>query len=336
MSTRVAINGFGRIGRNFLRAAVQQGADFDLVAINDLTDTKTLSHLLRRDTVAGLFDAEVSYDDNSITVNGDKIAVYSEADPKNLPWAELNVDVVIESTGRFTSVEDASAHTAAGAKKVIISAPAKGGAPMFVVGVNENTYDPEQHDIVSNASCTTNCLAPLAKVFNDVFGIEQGFMMTAHAYTADQRLQDLPHSDLRRARAAAANIVPTSTGAAAAIGSVIPELDGKLDGSSYRVPIPVGSIVDLTLIAKRDDLTVSEINAAYEKAAGEGPLKGILEYTDEPLVSSDIVHNPHPSIFDSELTAVQGKLVKVSAWYDNEWGYSNQLVELTKFIGGKL
>ncbi|MBT1035663.1 type I glyceraldehyde-3-phosphate dehydrogenase [Canibacter sp. lx-45] len=336
MSTRVAINGFGRIGRNYMRALVEQNVNLEVVAVNDLTDTKTLAHLLRRDTVGGLFNAEISHDDNSITVNNKKIKVCSEADPKNLPWGELNIDIVIESTGRFTTVEGAGAHLTAGAKKVIISAPAKGGAPMFVVGVNEDSYDPEKHDIVSNASCTTNCLAPLAHVFNENFGIKQGFMMTAHAYTADQRLQDLPHSDLRRARAAAANIVPTSTGAAAAIGAVIPELDGKLDGSSYRVPIPVGSIVDLTLIAERDDLTAAEINDAYRKASQSGRLQGILEYSEEPLVSSDIVHNPHPSIFDSGLTAVQGSLVKVSAWYDNEWGYSNQLVTLTSYISERL
>lgn len=335
MGTRIAINGFGRIGRNFIRAAAQQGIKFDLVAINDLTDTATLAHLLRRDTVGGKFDAEITHDANSITVNGDKIQVLSERDPANLPWGKLGVDIVLECTGIFTDADKAQMHLQAGAKKVIVSAPSK-GAPMFVMGVNEEKYDPQTQHVLSNASCTTNCLAPLAKVFNDAFGIEQGFMMTAHAYTADQRLQDAPHRDLRRARAAAENIVPTSTGAAKAIGKVIPELDGKLDGSSYRVPVPVGSIVDLNLIAKRDDLTVTEINAAYQEAAAAGRLAGVLYYSEEPLVSSDIVQDSYPSIFDSGLTAVQGRLVKVSAWYDNEWGYSNQLVRFAKFVGDKI
>lgn len=336
MGTRIAINGFGRIGRNFIRASVERGLDFDFVAINDLTDTATLAHLLRRDTVGGKFDATVTNDDNSITVNGDRIAVYSETDPANLPWGELGVDIVIESTGKFTEVSAAAAHLAAGAKKVIISAPAKGEAPMFVMGVNNDKYNPETDHIISGASCTTNCLAPLAKVFNDAFGIEEGFMMTVHAYTADQRLQDAPHSDLRRARAAAENIVPTSTGAARAIGKVIPELDGKLDGSSYRVPVPVGSIVDLNIVTKTQGLTVEQINAAYRAAAESGELAGILQYSEEPLVSSDIVQDPHPSIFDSALTAVQDTLVRVSAWYDNEWGYTCQLVKLTEFVAGKL
>lgn len=335
MGTRIAINGFGRIGRNFIRAAAQQGIKFDIVAINDLTDTATLAHLLRRDTVGGKFDAEITHDANSITVNGDKIQVLSEHDPANLPWGKLGVDIVLECTGIFTDADKAQMHLQAGAKKVIVSAPSK-GAPMFVMGVNEEKYDPQTQHVLSNASCTTNCLAPLAKVFNDAFGIEQGFMMTAHAYTADQRLQDAPHRDLRRARAAAENIVPTSTGAAKAIGKVIPELDGKLDGSSYRVPVPVGSIVDLNLIAKRDDLTVAEINAAYQEAAAAGRLAGVLYYSEEPLVSSDIVQDSYPSIFDSGLTAVQGRLVKVSAWYDNEWGYSNQLVRFAKFVGDKI
>lgn len=336
MGTRIAINGFGRIGRNFIRASVERGLDFDFVAINDLTDTATLAHLLRRDTVGGKFDATVTNDDNSITVNGDRIAVYSETDPANLPWGELGVDIVIESTGKFTEVSKAAAHLAAGAKKVIISAPAKGEAPMFVMGVNNDKYNPETDHIISGASCTTNCLAPLAKVFNDAFGIEEGFMMTAHAYTADQRLQDAPHSDLRRARAAAENIVPTSTGAARAIGKVIPELDGKLDGSSYRVPVPVGSIVDHNIVTKTPNLTVEKINDAYRAAAESGPLAGILQYSEEPLVSSDIVQDPHPSIFDSELTAVQNQLVRVSAWYDNAWGYTWQLVKLTEFVAAKL
>ncbi len=336
LGTRIAINGFGRIGRNFVRAAVERGLDFDIVAVNDLTDTATLAHLLRRDTVAGRFNAEVTHDEDSITVNGDRIKVLSEKEPAKLPWGELDVDIVIESTGRFTEYDAAKQHLDAGAKKVVISAPGKAGVPMFVVGVNEEEYDAETQHVISAASCTTNCLAPIAKVFNDEFGIEQGFMMTAHAYTADQRLQDAPHSDLRRARAAAENIVPTSTGAAKAIGKVIPELDGRLDGSSYRVPVPVASIVDLNIIAKRDDLTVDEINAAFQRAASQGRLKGILAYSEEPLVSSDIVGDPHPSVFDSGLTAVSGKLVKISSWYDNEWGYTNQLVSFTKLVGEKL
>lgn len=335
MGTHIAINGFGRIGRNFIRAAASQGIDFDIVAINDLTDTATLAHLLRRDTVGGLFDAQISYDDNSITVNGDRIQVLREADPANLSWAELGVDIVIEATGKFTDADKAQVHIAAGAKKVIVSAPSK-GAPMFVMGVNEDAYDAATQHVISNASCTTNCLAPLAQVFHENFGIEQGFMLTTHAYTADQRLQDSPHRDLRRARAAAENIVPTSTGAARAIGKVIPALDGKLDGASYRVPVPVGSIVDLTLITKRDDLTVAQINDAYKRAAASGRLAGVLYYSEEPLVSSDIVQDPYPAIFDSGLTSVQGNLVKISAWYDNEWGYSNQLVRFTKYVGDKL
>ncbi|MGO3733710.1 MAG: type I glyceraldehyde-3-phosphate dehydrogenase [Canibacter sp.] len=335
MGTRIAINGFGRIGREFVRASMDRGSDFEIVAVNDLTDTRTLAHLLKYDTVAGILDAEILHDEDSITVNGNDILVYSQTDPSKLPWNELNIDVVIESTGHFTEANAARAHIEAGAKKVIISAPAKGDAPMFVMGVNEDSYDADRHDVISNASCTTNCLAPLAQVFHDAFGIEHGFMMTAHAYTADQRLQDSPHADLRRARAAAENIVPTSTGAARAIGKVIPELDGKLDGTSYRVPIPVGSIVDLNIVT-REGLTVDEVNEAYRKAAESGRLAGVLQYNEEPIVSSDIVHNPHPSIFDAELTAVNGPLVKVSAWYDNEWGYSQQLVTLTEYISDRL
>lgn len=333
MGTRIAINGFGRIGRNYVRAALSKGADLDLVAVNDLTDTATLAHLLKYDSVTGILDAEVSHDEKSITVNGDTFQVLSERDPAALPWAELGVDIVIESTGRFTKVEAAEAHRTAGAKKVIVSAPA-GNAPTFVMGVNHTSYDPETQHVISNASCTTNCLAPVAGVFNQAFGIERGFMMTAHAYTADQVLQDSPHPDLRRARAAALNIVPTSTGAAKAIGLVLPELAGKLDGSSYRVPIPTGSVVDLTLTT-RDGLTVDEVNAAFRDAAA-GDLAGYLQYSEDPLVSSDIVHNPHSAIFDAGLTNVSGNLVKVSAWYDNEWGYSNRLVDLTSFVAEKL
>ncbi|MFT4218955.1 MAG: type I glyceraldehyde-3-phosphate dehydrogenase [Microbacterium sp.] len=336
MTVKIGINGFGRIGRNYLRASLAQGADIDIVAVNDLTDNKTLAHLLTYDSVGGVLDADVSYDADSITVNGKKIKVFEERDPANLPWGELGVEIVIESTGRFTKAEDARKHVAAGAKKVLVSAPASGDDATIVMGVNEEVYDAANDVIISNASCTTNCLAPLAKVFNDAFGIERGFMMTAHAYTADQNLQDGPHSDLRRARGAALNIVPASTGAAKAIGLVLPELNGKLSGSSYRVPIPTGSIVDLTIITPSEGLTAEQINAAYKAAAAEGRLSGILQYTDAPIVSSDIVQNPHSSIFDAELTNVSGNLVKVSAWYDNEWGYSNRLVDLTEYVGARL
>jgi glyceraldehyde 3-phosphate dehydrogenase len=336
VSVKVGINGFGRIGRNYLRAALAQGSDIEIVAVNDLTDNAALAHLLKYDSVGGVLAHDVSHDGDSITVGGHRIRVFEERDPANLPWGELGVDIVIESTGRFTKAEDAKKHIAGGAKKVLISAPATGDDATIVMGVNEETYDPKNHVIISNASCTTNCLAPLAKVFNDAFGIERGFMMTAHAYTADQNLQDGPHSDLRRARGAAINIVPASTGAAKAIGLVLPELQGKLSGSSYRVPVPTGSIVDLTIITPTEGLTAEKINAAYKAAAAEGRLKGYLEYTEDPIVSSDIQLNPHSSIFDSELTNVSGNLVKVSAWYDNEWGYSNRLVDLTEFVGARL
>lgn len=336
MSVKIGINGFGRIGRNYLRAALAKGSDLEIVAVNDLTDNKALAHLLKYDSTGGVLDASVELDGDNIVVNGKAIKVLEDRDPANLGWGDLGVDIVIESTGRFTKAVDAKKHLEAGAKKVIISAPASGEDGTFVLGVNEELYDPANHNIISNASCTTNCLAPLAKVFNDNFGIERGFMMTAHAYTADQNLQDGPHSDLRRARAAAMNIVPASTGAAKAIGLVLPELQGKLSGSSYRVPVPVGSIVDLTLVTGRDDLTVEEINAAYKAAAAEGRLAGILQYTEDPIVSSDIQGNAHSSIFDSELTNVSGNLVKVSSWYDNEWGYSNRLVDLTEFVAERL
>ncbi|MDO8382524.1 MAG: type I glyceraldehyde-3-phosphate dehydrogenase [Microbacterium sp.] len=336
MSVKIGINGFGRIGRNYLRAALAQGADLEIVAVNDLTDNKSLAHLLKYDSVGGVLTEDVTYDADSITVGGKKIRVFEERDPANLPWGELGVDIVIESTGRFTKAEDAKKHIAGGAKKVLISAPATGDDATIVMGVNEETYNPETDVIISNASCTTNCLAPLAKVFNDAFGIERGFMMTAHAYTADQNLQDGPHSDLRRARGAAINIVPASTGAAKAIGLVLPELQGKLSGSSYRVPVPTGSIVDLTIVTPTEGLTVDQINAVYKTAAADGRLKGILEYTEDPIVSSDIQGNPHSSIFDAELTNVSGNLVKVSSWYDNEWGYSNRLVDLTEYVGERL
>jgi len=335
MAIRVGINGFGRIGRNYLRAELAKGTDLEIVAVNDLSDPASLAHLLKYDSVTGRLNQEVRVDGQNIIVGGNVIKVLAERDPANLPWGELNVDIVIESTGRFTDAEKAQAHITAGAKKVIISAPATGDAATFVIGVNEHEYDAAKHHIISNASCTTNCLAPLAKVFNDKFGIENGLMTTIHAYTADQNLQDGPHGDLRRARAAAINIVPSSTGAAKAIGLVLPELKGKLDGFALRVPVPTGSITDLTLVSKVD-VTVDEIKAAYKAAAASGPLKGILAYTEDEIVSSDIVTDPHSSIFDSGLVKVIGRTVKLSSWYDNEWGYSNRLVELTELVASKL
>ncbi|HWM33966.1 MAG TPA: type I glyceraldehyde-3-phosphate dehydrogenase [Pseudolysinimonas sp.] len=335
MTVKVGINGFGRIGRNFFRAALAKGSDLEIVAVNDLTDNQTLAHLLKYDSITGRLDGDVSFDETQIIVNGKAIKVFEERDPANLPWGELGVDIVIESTGRFTKSEDARKHITAGAKKVIVSAPASGAdVATLVLGVNEGSYDPSAHDIISNASCTTNCLAPLAKVFMDEFGIERGLMTTVHAYTADQNLQDGPHDDLRRARAAAANIIPTSTGAAKALGLVIPELVGKLDGYALRVPVITGSITDLTVQASKP-VTVEAVNAAYKKAA-EGPLKGILKYTEDEIVSSDIAGDPHSSIFDAKLTKVIGDQVKVASWYDNEWGYSNRLVDITEYVAGKL
>jgi glyceraldehyde 3-phosphate dehydrogenase len=334
MTVKVAINGFGRIGRNFLRAVLASNSDLEVVAANDLTDNKTLAHLLKFDSVLGRLDAEVSYDDSSITVDGKRIITSAERDPELLPWAELGIDIVIEATGRFTDEEGSRKHLAAGAKKVIITAPASGAEATFVMGVNEQTYDPKVHNIISNASCTTNCLAPLVKVFHDAFGVESGLMTTIHAYTADQNLQDAPHRDLRRARAAAVNLVPTSTGAAKAIGLVVPELDGKLDGFAVRVPIPVGSITDLTVISSRE-VTAEEIKAVY-KAAAEGPLAGILKYSEDELVSSDIVTDPHSAIFDAGLLRVMGNQVKLSAWYDNEWGYSCRLVDLAEYVAARI
>lgn len=334
MTIRVGINGFGRIGRNFFRAILSSGADIQVVGVNDLTDNKTLAHLLKYDSVLGRLGAEVSYDDDSITVAGQKIRALAERDPANLPWGELGADIVIESTGFFTDAEKAKAHIAAGAKKVIISAPAKNEDATFVVGVNADQYDAAAHTVISNASCTTNCLAPLAKVLDEAFGIERGLMTTIHAYTGDQNLQDGPHSDLRRARAAAINIVPTSTGAAKAVSLVLPQLKGKLDGYALRVPVPTGSATDLTFTAGRE-VTVEEVNAAV-KAAAEGPLKGILAYTEDDIVSSDIVTDPASSIFDAKLTKVIGDQIKVVSWYDNEWGYSNRLVDLTVIVGEKL
>ncbi|TFD38816.1 type I glyceraldehyde-3-phosphate dehydrogenase [Cryobacterium sp. TMT1-19] len=334
MSVKIGINGFGRIGRNYFRAVLAQGSDIEIVAVNDLTVAKTLAHLLKYDSITGRLPATVEVDGDTILVNGKPIKVLAERDPANLPWAALGVDIVIESTGRFTKAEDARKHITAGAKKVIVSAPASGDAATIVMGVNEADYDPAKFDIISNASCTTNCLAPLAKVFNDNFGIKHGLMTTIHAYTADQNLQDGPHSDLRRARAAALNIIPTSTGAAKALGLVLPELKGKLDGFALRVPVPTGSITDLTVVAERP-VTVEAIKAAY-KAAAEGPLKGILMYTEDEIVSSDIVTDPHSSIFDAGLLRVIGDQVKLSAWYDNEWGFSNRMVDLTALVAKSL
>ena len=334
MTVRVGINGFGRIGRNFFRAIKERGSDIEVVAVNDLTDNHTLAHLLKYDSVLGRLGADVEYDDESITVDGKKIIVTAERDPKDLKWGEQNVDIVIESTGFFTDAEAAKAHLDAGAKKVIISAPAKNEDATFVVGVNHTDYDPAKHNIISNASCTTNCLAPLAKALNDGLGIEKGLMTTIHAYTGDQRLHDAPHRDLRRARAAAVNIVPTSTGAAKAVSLVLPELKGKLDGFAMRVPVITGSATDLTFTAPRE-ATVEEVNKIVKEAAA-GELKGVLSYSEEPLVSTDIVTDPHPSIFDAGLTKVIGDQVKVVSWYDNEWGYSNQLVNLTEYVGERL
>jgi glyceraldehyde 3-phosphate dehydrogenase len=331
---KIGINGFGRIGRNYFRAALAQGSELDVVAVNDLTDPKTLAHLLKYDSILGTLNADVSVDGDSIVVDGKRIKVLADRDPANLPWGELGVEIVIESTGFFTNADKAKAHIAAGAKKVIISAPATNEDATFVIGVNHTQYDPANHHIISNASCTTNSLAPLAKVFNDAFGIERGLMTTVHAYTADQNLQDGPHSDLRRARAAALSIIPTSSGAAKAIGLVLPELNGKLDGYALRVPTPTGSITDLTLTSSKP-VTVNEIKAAY-KAAADGPLKGILQYTEDEIVSRDIVGNPHSSIFDAGLTRVLGDQVKISAWYDNEWGFSNRMVDLTEYVAERL
>lgn len=335
MTTRVGINGFGRIGRNFFRAALEQGADIEVVAVNDLTDNKTLAHLLKFDSITGRLDAEVTYDEESISVDGHRIVALEERDPAKLPWGELGVDVVVESTGFFTDGEKAKAHIDGGAKKVVISAPAKNVDGTFVIGVNDDQYDPATQNIVSNASCTTNCLAPLAKVLDDAFGIERGLMVTVHAYTGDQRLHDAPHKDLRRARAAALNIVPTSTGAARAVALVLPQLKGKLDGYAMRVPVPTGSVVDLTFEPKKAGVTAEDVNAAA-KAASTGDFAHVFKYSEDDLVSTDIVGDPHSSIFDSQLTKVIDNMVKVVSWYDNEWGYSNRLVELTALVGSKL
>ncbi|MBB2987747.1 type I glyceraldehyde-3-phosphate dehydrogenase [Terracoccus luteus] len=334
MTVRVGINGFGRIGRNFFRAVVASGADIEVVATNDLMDNKTLAHLLKYDSILGRFPGEVTYDDTSIVVDGKAIRVFEERDPANIDWTGVGADVVVESTGFFTDAQKAKAHIDGGAKKVIISAPAKNEDITIVMGVNDSLYDPAQHTIISNASCTTNCLAPMAKVLHDEFGIVKGLMTTIHAYTQDQNLQDAPHKDLRRARAAALNIVPTTTGAAKAVSLVLPELKGRLDGYALRVPVPTGSATDLTFEAGRET-TVEEVNAAV-KAAAEGPLKGYLVYTEDEIVSKDIETDPASCIFDAGLTKVIGNQVKVVGWYDNEWGYSNRLVDLVKLVGAKL
>ena len=326
-TTRVGINGFGRIGRNFFRAKVRKGADIDVVAINDLADAATMAHLLEYDSVLGRLEGGAGAGDGTITAAGEEFKVLSERDPKNLPWGDLGVDVVLESTGFFTKRDQAQLHIDAGAPKVVISAPASDPDVTIALGVNDDAYDRDAHRIISNASCTTNCLAPLAKVLNDAFTIEQGFMTTIHAYTNDQRILDLPHEDLRRARAAAINLIPTSTGAARAIGLVIPELQGKVDGMAIRAPIPTGSIVDLVARVGRET-TVDEVNEAYRAAAETDALDGILQYSEDPLVSTDIQNSPYSCIFDSGLTMVSGNVVKVFGWYDNEWGYSCRLVDL--------
>ena len=331
---RVGINGFGRIGRNFFRAAFTQKADIEVVGINDLTDVKTLAHLLKYDSILGRFEATVTHTDNSITVNGKTIRIFAEKDPANLPWSEVKADIVIESTGFFTKAADAKKHIAGGAKKVIISAPATDEDVTIVMGVNHDKYDPTNQNIISNASCTTNCLAPMAKVLDEEFGIVRGLMTTIHAYTNDQAILDQPHKDLRRARAAAVSIIPTSTGAAKAISLVLPNLKGKLDGYALRVPVPTGSATDLTVELSKE-VSATDINAAIKKAS-EGSLKGYLSYTEDPIVSADIVTDPSSCIFDAGLTKAIGTTVKVVGWYDNEWGYSNRLVDLVGFVGKKL
>ena len=335
MAIKVGINGFGRIGRNFFRAAKERGADFDLVAVNDITDAPTLAHLLKYDSVLGNLDSEIKATDEGISVDGAEFRVLAERDPGNLPWKELGVDLVIESTGLFTNREKAELHLSAGAKKVIISAPAKGEDITLVMGVNDGEYDPNEHHVISNASCTTNSVVPMSKVLRDSFGIDRALMTTIHAYTNDQSILDLPHKDLRRARAAAVNIIPTSTGAAKATSLAIPELKGRMDGMAMRVPVPDGSVTDLVAILERD-VTVDEVNEAFRTAASDGPLAPYLRYTEDPIVSSDIVGDPHSCIFDAQSTMAMGNLVKVVGWYDNEWGYSNRLVDLARLVGSTL
>ncbi len=334
MTTRIAINGFGRIGRNLLRAVRKYDIDVEIVAVNDLTDPVTLGHLTKYDSVHGVFPGDVKVDGTNIVIDGVPMQVLSERDPAVLPWGDLGVDVVVESTGFFTDRDKAAKHLEAGARKVIISAPAKNEDITIVMGANEGDYDPANHHVISNASCTTNSVVPMAKVLHESFGIAQGLMTTVHAYTGDQRIHDAPHSDLRRARAAAVSIIPTTTGAAKAAALALPELKGRLDGMALRVPIPDGSVTDLSLLLERD-VTVDEVNAAM-RAAAEGPLKGILEYCEDPIVSIDIVGNPHSCVFDSLATMATGRLVKVLGWYDNEWGYSVRLAQLTALVAGRL
>jgi len=335
MPTRVGINGFGRIGRNFFRAARAKGSDLDVVAVNDITDPASLAHLLKYDSIFGRVTEEIKVVNDGFTFAGSEVKVVAERDPAALPWGELGVDVVVESTGLFTKREDAAKHITAGAKKVIISAPAKDEDITIVMGVNEDSYDPGSHEVMSNASCTTNCVVPLVKILNDNWGIEKGYMTTCHAYTNDQNIQDAPHKDLRRARAAAVNIIPTSTGAASAAALALPELKGKLDGISLRVPVTDGSITDV-VATLGTEVTIEEVNDAYREAAGSARMKGILQYTEDPIVSTDVVGNAHSCIFDSQMTMVNGNMVKVLGWYDNEWGYSNRLVDLTELVASKL
>ncbi len=335
MTVKIGVNGFGRIGRNFFRAAKQRGVDLDFVAVNDITDAATLAHLLKYDSVLGTYPGDVRASAQGITVDGDELRVLAERDPANLPWKDLGAEVVVESTGLFTSREKAALHLEAGAQKVVISAPAKDEDVTIVLGVNDDAYDPATHHVISNASCTTNCVAPMAKVLDDAFGLEQAFMTTIHAYTNDQSILDLPHKDLRRARAAAINIIPTSTGAAKATALVLPHLKGKLDGMAMRVPVPDGSITDLVATVGRD-VTVEEVNAAFAAAAAEGSLAGKLVYTEDPIVSSDIVGTPASCTFDSLSTMVMGRTVKIVGWYDNEWGYSNRLVDLVEHVASSL
>ena len=333
MPLKAGINGFGRIGRNVFRAAHERGADIDWVGVNDITDTGTLAHLLKHDSVLGGLKEDVEAGDDSITVDGRKIQVIAERDPKALPWGDLNVDLVVESTGIFTDRDAAAKHLDAGAPRVIVSAPAKGADATFVVGVNDDTFDPEQHKVVSNASCTTNCFVPMVKVLDDAFGIQKGLMTTVHAMTNDQNLLDLPHKDLRRARSAAINVVPSSTGAAKATGLVLEAMNGRLDGFAFRVPVPIGSVTDFTAVLDKD-VEIDEVNEAFKKAAAEGPMSGgILVYSEEPLVSTDIIGSSASCTFDSDLTMTMGNMVKVAGWYDNEWGYSNRLVDLVERVG---
>ena len=335
MTVKIGINGFGRIGRNFFRAAKQRGPELDVVAVTDIPDAAALAHLLKYDSVLGRYPGDVEPSESGITVDGDELRVLAERDPAALPWGELGADIVVESTGLFTDRDKAAKHLEAGAKKVIVSAPAKGEDITIVLGVNEDRYDPSSHDVISNASCTTNCVAPMAKVLDDAFGIEQGFMTTIHAYTNDQQILDLPHKDPRRARAAAINIIPTSTGAAKATGLVLPHLQGKLDGMSMRVPVPDGSVTDLVATLARE-VSIDEVNEAFRKAAASGDLEGKLIYTEDPIVSSDIVGSPASCTFDADSTMVMGKVAKIIGWYDNEWGYSNRLVDLVELVASKL